>query len=558
MMETALQFASSSADYYTFISQSFDNEESIISKATGRFYTHQSICRTIAASVIRLSTDLFTQQRISIIDPFCGDGRLVVALLERLLSGSYLLPTTHIEVTLWDIDAKGVEIAEKAVNDLLSKQDRSFLVRTTIGDTFLEFAKSPARYDICVTNPPWCLLKPTNYSKFTRLSQETISRYEIVAEEYGNTLKRLFPSAMPAKTFGRWGINLSRCGLDACMSLLKEHGICGIVMPATLFSDQVSTALRKKLYEENRIHEIHYYPAEVKLFGDADQTSIAVVFSAGQVTTTFNIWDYSELGRLNPVVFGEKYQRYTIDNDYTIPFGYSLETIEILSKLAKFPKLTEYPGLWIGREIDETRISDRLVSQGKYAFKKGYMVNRYSCEDDLHRFLIEDITVPDTVMRPKIVWRDVSRATQKRRIKATLLPEGTIAGNSLGVISLSSGSDNHLYWLLALLNSYVVEFYARRRLITNHVPAGVLRDISMPVLDESSEVDASICQKAKAQINNPQNVVRDAELECLAAKVYGLTLEEFLSVLAVFKVSVDEEQLLRSTAEKVWQMGVLR
>lgn len=553
MMDNALQFASTSMQYYSFISNAFNSEEDNFSKITGRFYTHPDICKAMATSVIENAGNLLVQQRITIIDPFCGDGRLVIALIKEMLSNSRLSPTTQIDVTLWDIDAHGVQTAQIAVTKCLSENQRIFSVDTAVGDSFLEYENASSRFDICVTNPPWCILKPANYSKSTPLSQDEKNRYETVTAEYGKTLKRLFPSAMPSKTFGRWGINLSRCGLDACVSLLKESGVCGIVMPATFFSDQVSTELRKKLYEHNKIHEIHYYPAEAKLFGDADQTSITIVFSVGQSTTTFSAHNFIETGVFDSVVYGSNIQKYISENDYTIPFGYSLGAMEILTKLAALPKLSEYPGIWIGREIDETRIAERLTGQGTFAFKKGYMVFRYSCEDDLCQYLVDGEAIPDSALHEKIVWRDVSRATQKRRIKATLLPQNTVAGNSLGVISLQSDSKNHLYWILALLNSYVAEFQARRRLITNHVPAGVVRDIPMPILDETSEIDVTVCKKAREQICDPQNVKREAELECLAAKVYGLTMEEFFSVLEIFDIPLTESELLKESAKKVWQ-----
>lgn len=104
-----------------------------------------------------------------------------------------------------------------------------------------------------------------------------MTAYERVMEEYGNLLRKSYTYSMPKKKFGRWGINLSRLGAECAMRLVTPDGICGIVLPASFFSDQVSEALRKWMFDEHCVMADAYYPAELKLFGSVDQSSATVV-----------------------------------------------------------------------------------------------------------------------------------------------------------------------------------------------------------------------------------------------------------------------------------------
>ena len=93
------------------------------------------------------------------------------------------------------------------------------------------------------------------------------------------------------------------------------------------------------------------------------------------------------------------------------------------------------------------------------------MVDRYSFVGD-GLFLNENIVqAPDSTNMYKIVWRDVSRDSQVRRIKATLLPPGYICGNSLGVIYGKEDALPYMKMLLAIMNSLIYEFQARSLLV---------------------------------------------------------------------------------------------
>lgn len=55
--------------------------------------------------------------------------------------------------------------------------------------------------------------------------------------------------------------------VEVALRTIKFSGVCGIVSPASLFNDQVSGELRKWIFENYKVADITYYPAELKLYG---------------------------------------------------------------------------------------------------------------------------------------------------------------------------------------------------------------------------------------------------------------------------------------------------
>ena len=181
-----------------------------------------------------------------------------------------------------------------------------------------------------------------------------------------------------------------------------------------------------------------------------------------------------------------------------------------------------------GRLISETII--QLI-------QKGYMVDRYSFVGD-GLFLNENIVqAPDSTNMYKIVWRDVSRDSQVRRIKATLLPPGYICGNSLGVIYGKEDALPYMKMLLAIMNSLIYEFQARSLLVSNHVSAGVVKQIHVP----EPIIDDEIIRLVDSQLAG-NNVER--ELEVRTALLYNLSSDEYESVVSSFGITDEEKQQL--------------
>ena len=162
------------------------------------------------------------------------------------------------------------------------------------------------------------------------------------------------------------------------------------------------------------------------------------------------------------------------------------------------------------------------------------MVERYQFNEDGLYLNEEKVCPPITVDGWKLVWRDVSRNSQKRRIKATILNPGCIVGNSLGAIcNMNEAENTFLFSLLAVMNSIVFEFQARGQLVSNHVSAGVIKQLRIPVQMDDERLQELVC-------NNMKTNKLEWEIEIRVAQLYGISREQFLNIISRFEFSREE------------------
>lgn len=525
-----------SNQYYSFVNN-FAQTDYESSKLLGKFYTNYDVAEEMISRMLKHLTPPEESLAYRIIDPFCGDGRLIIKLLQALIQDKRF-DSVPLYISVWDIDEEAVATAQKEIEDFLIAHKRAVQISAEKTDAFVSYYEEAGTYDACVTNPPWGLLKPQKLFN-SRCCDEELEKYKDSISTYDDYMKKEFSISQPTSKFGKWGTNLGRCGLEVAMKLISSTGICGFVSPASLFNDQVSAPFRKWIFDEFRLNSVTYYPAELKLYGPADVSSITAVVTPGKTDTTIiRLYDtdnnYTERQLSSHDVASVR------KNEYRLPLEFGMEALSLQVQIDELNTLEDYcnqNALYFTRELDETRLSEKVQQSGKIIFAKGYMVDRYSFTPD-GLYLKEDIiTAPKTVMHPKLVWRDVSRNSQKRRVKAALLPKHCIAGNSLGVIYSENNDEIVLKVLLAIINSFVFEFQARRQLVSNHVPAGVLKKLRIPSIDINDYIVSLVDGRLRGDDN-------EALIEIWAAKMYGLDFETFIMIVDTFDVDKNEKQKL--------------
>lgn len=533
-----------SREYYRFVAD-FTKTDFEDDKLLGKFYTDFDVCASITRNIGNLyHVDCFATE-IRIIDPFCGDGRLVLSLLTELIERSeFQAKIFHIE--LWDIDSSAVDAANKNVSLFCEQHAVKYQIVPRVSDAFVDYRACRGSFDICVTNPPWGLLKPQKlFSKSN--SDEELERYRNALEQYDSFMKAEFPLSQPNSRFGKWGTNLARCGTEVAVRLIKKSGICGIVSPASLVSDQVSGRLRKWLFEENRVACIDYYPAELKLYGSADISSITLIIQGGETDQSLDVRIYSSKNDYDYKKIEKAVFEHIKKKGYLIPLKTGIASIPIMMYLELLPTTSDYcekSGMFFTRELDETRVGEKLVQAGRIAFAKGYMVDRYAFHGE-GQYLNEDLVVPPaSVNMNKLVWRDVSRDSQVRRIKATLLPPGFICGNSLGVICCPPEGIGSLKMLLVIMNSMVFEYQARSMLVSNHVAAGIIKQIHVP----APTIDETVINLVDRQLNGEH---LEAELELAAARLYDVSLEDYCTIVDSFDIEEAVKTSLKQSYAKL-------
>jgi DNA-cytosine methyltransferase len=503
-------------------------------RITGRFYTHERIGRYMAKEI---ANNLTKTKDLKIVDPFCGDARLLCWLLEELLE-SNKLPKEKLVVEAWDCDGDAIvnakELIKNATKDL---KIPSIEIKSQQTDSFELALKNVEKFDVCITNPPWEAIKPDS-RELANLDEKSRSKYVNLLKEKVCWLEENYPHSKPTRKFSGWGTNLARCGIEASVKIVKSNGIFSIVAPGTIFGDQISAPIRSWLFTQNTVNTIHHYPASARLFDGVDQAAISF--------TGFKTIDEKHLqGHLQVIQHFEEITdelppvldfpiKTLMESDYSIGFGSDPKISKAMTYLSTLPKLGDFENgkialYKLGRELDETGIAQRLSKEGEVKFVKGRQITRYGLIDDEPVYLKQYISVPDSVKLPRLIWRDVARQTSARRVIATTIPPGIVTGNSLNVLTPKQDDPTLLYAMLGVFNSIVFEAQVRASISTNHLSVGAMRRIRVPDLSENEAVK-KISKLVAKQLLRPSNKTA-AQIEVEVARWYGLPDEVYSSLL---------------------------
>ena len=512
----------------------------LLKKTTGKYYTSHNLAQKIAVEVANAFHRATSYEHITILDPFCGDGRLILPLVKELVAKN---TTYTFDVELWDVSP---QLSQEIESELLALNCNISVITC---DSFEHSLSKNSDYNIIVTNPPWEVLKPDK-RELEALSPEENSFYIRQLKEYDTYLAQHFPLSQPKRKFAGWGTNLSRVGLELCLRLCKENGTIGIILPSSTMADIQSGKIRKKIFENFSVQDICFYPAELRLFEHADVTACSVIMKKGSPTIDVKLSSAitSELNTSSEDI--QISQKFFLENEYIIPMTVTAKCLKIVQRLdihfSKFEVL-EKEGLWAGREVDETNLSQYLNSTGEgLPFLKGRMIDRFmQKEPTSFWYSKKDWKPPVSTNFSRIVWRDVSRPNQKRRMITTQINDNSVAGNSLGVAYFRDGNKQALLALLGVMSSVVFEIMLRCFLSTGHVSLSSLRKVAVPTKQE-----LLLHNELSSLVNDAVNgkVSVDKSIEgYVASRVYKLSKEEFQIILDHFpKLSQNEHNEILS------------
>lgn len=513
--------------------------KSLVSRATGSFYTHAEIGQYITRQLISLLKGT-TRKTISIIDPFAGDGRLVCWLIEAAHHAGI---KAKWQISLWDRNGAALATAAQQIDALQRRTGLAMRHSLVCTNSFDLASRHEGRFDIVITNPPWEALKPDR-RELAELTATDRINYVDHMRAMDQRLASMYPNSQPTKKFAGWGTNLSRVGLEASLKLLANGGHLGIVLPSSTFADQVSAPLRSWAVERLRIDAAGYFPAEARLFDNVDQASMALIGTKALVPEQrfhLHIFD-PDSGEYQSQKLNFQFDKWRA-NGCCIPFtirGNAQEFFDSISTLPTWANLEDADcGFWAGRELDETGIEAKLTNAGRYRFVKGKMVGRFQfLEQATKKAATRNFRIPRSADRYRIAWRDVSRPTQRRRMQATMIAPGYVTGNSLNVAMFENQDKQTTLALLAIVNSLAFEVQVRARSTTSHISLGVVRGVHVPDI-RHKKVAERLSAVALRCLSSPGR--HEPELEALVAKEYGLGKDALASLLLSFPKVTDTE-----------------
>ena len=177
---------------------------------------------------------------------------------------------------------------------------------------------------------------------------------------------------------------------------------------------------------------------------------------------------------------------------------------------------------------------------------------------------------PDTLpcLRPRIAFRDISRATDSRTVRAALVPPRVLLTNTAPYLLWPRGMERDQAYLLGVLSSLPLDWYARR-FVETHVNFFVLNPFPVPRPDEQRLLRDRVIALAGRLAAPDDRFIEWAryvgvecgpldadeqehhirELDAVVAHLYGVDETQLVHVFHNFHEGWDYEEPLRATLD---------
>lgn len=501
------------------------SDAGLLRRAAGRYYTPECIGRPMARALASLIRNR-PADGMRLVDPFGGDGRLLVWLLQEAVAH---LQGASVTIEVWDLDGPGVAKAVRSLEDEAERLGIDAFVTGRVANSFAFATQANEQFDVVVTNPPWERLKPDprDLDALDKLDRDS---YIAAIREADTRLESAWPLSQPTRKWGGWGTNLSRVGIEVAHWICRPNGAVGVVTPSSFLADSTSVPLRQAFLMESRLREVAFYPAEMRAFEGADVDSATIVATkappAGQAFKLHQVDRFSQESTQGDIHLT---MRWLTEHDWAVPVTVPPAALQVIESLADLPRLgdahLEGKPFRLGRELDESGHRQWTATHGRVPFVKGRDIDFMQVSDP-SLFLSDPARAGSQPSRgfSRVIWRDVTRPSQPRRLVPAVLEPGPVTGNSVGVGWLPT-EQSHT-WAAAtagLMASVISETQARALLATNHMSKSVVAKLRLPTdwTRHSTRLEA-LSESVRAQ--EPAALIH---LEVAVSRLFQLELEEW-------------------------------
>lgn len=538
------------------------------------------------------------EARRRIQDSLCPDASSDVTkkLEAHLVQGDALLDPLADRITADGADSRDVTRHSFRVDSGMF----SWAIR--FPEVFATEAPERRGFDIVVGNPPWEVIKVNDREFFDRLmpgfsklpkdereqTKTLLLRKPEVASEYHryvrtvkNAAEALRHSQILSHQFdgrevyhGAWELNTFRLFIELGFYLTRRGGWYSLVVPSSFIGELSSVGLRRLLLDNAALKWVVAFHPAVKAFNTVDHPFCIFLAKRGGRTSRFRCIDgvTSVEGldkRLQRAPFVDRSLLDSVAPDTATFISAGNETeLQILRTLHLFPPLGHrVEGSWNARparDIDETRDRHLLTTERtRYRFLKGKAVFPFLIRSNLlTHWVREDLYSKRDAhsQQSRIVWRDVTRPNMARRMYATIAPSRYAIGNSLNYIVPEQSNEEKRY-LVAVMNSLVFEFQARKISKNSHMNMFVMRQIPVPRLRTGDPLFDEIVNETSAILNEESIPPRLRELtqgriDALIAAAYALKPRELKYALSGYsRVAHEYKSLVLREFSKVISRG---
>jgi len=423
------------------------------------------------------------------------------------------------------------------------------------------------------------------HRKFPHLEskwKEIIKRFQKGSEYFRADENYRFQSWIVGKKKTASHLNLYKLSVERFYQLLKDGQCMSILIQDSLMTDLGSTGLRHLIFDQSTLKEWLSFENRKNIFQAIDNRikfAVLTLDKEWHPISTFKAFFYKQTL--------ESLQNENEKLDYPLkliveaePEKYSMFTPHNQNELDFYQKLKlKYPPLGESKLLKMT--SDYNRTNGTPFFKKfengdtplygGVLIEQFQ----IRSFPIEGVKteialakVGEDLHEYRITYRDVTNATNRRTIIATLLPPNSVTVHTLWVQKEASKmSINSKLFYLAILNSYALDFMARK-LVDKHLSQTLLNQLPLPPMNDFQFQDdlVQITKELLLLNGEPYHDLSElvegssfsgldfnqlvAELNARVAIGFDLTRPEVINLLKTFE-SANHKSAVQAEAQRI-------
>lgn len=366
--------------------------------------------------------------------------------------------------------------------------------------------------------------------------------------------------------------------LEQTMRLVRPAGRFSLLVPSGFSGDVGCYLIRKRIFETCDLPYIRGFRKSSGIF--ADVTQAFCVFYADMSKATKSITcltglssiDDFEHRELTAIPFSVDLVKKTSPLSWAIPSISDAKKFSILDKMYKHPVLNEkIQGNWnVEMSYAELNASNNRTmfhhSGWDIPIWEGKLINSYERASEprvgAKRAEFLRLKRADVIEFTRVVIRGVSGSDDPRRVIATVLPKQFAIMHSLNYMEPKLMNEETKIFIVACLNSFVLEWRVRQLATNNNISGFVIRQLPVPRLtfgdkffDEIVKRSASLLLadpelqepfeelKVKAVVDPHQRAKIRSEIDAYIALMYGLTEDDLQLVLDSFtEVDVRERE----------------
>ena len=480
------------------------------------------------------------------------------------------------------------------------------------------FAGDRPGFDVVIGNPPWEEVTVEELAFYARYSPRlrglaavdrvlALSRVkaerpglagELVVEQRRTALLRQFlgPAGGYERSVGDPDLYKFFC--QRYRALLANGGRLGVVLPRSTFLTAGSRGFRRWLFGSNRVERIDFLlNSRLWMFETHGQYTVALLAAAaampdeGHEVEVAGVAASAEAFARQSEGTGIRLPTSAMGAGYVVPLLPSQPAAAVLATIQGEGPLARGGGRWRCFPVAEFHeTADKALWEGKrqgWALWKGGSFDQHDPHGAEARWCpptaaalrkarkprpgadsvlatevavsVRAAAVAAEVGAVRLAFRDVSRATDSRTVRASLIQPQTFLTNTAPYLAFVDGGHEARAACCAVLNSLPFDWQARR-FVETHVNFFILELLTVPKLDDPAYEElvdlgarlscadqrfaevAEACGVAVRPLTADERIAMRARVDALVAVAYGLAAEDMEVVLQDFTLDAVGEE----------------